>query len=338
MKMKKWTAWVLALVIAGSMAGCAKETKTVSDSSGQGNGFIAREEVMESPAMGMADSAYAPGLNYGSVPEVSYDASDVVVDKESSLQQDASIHTTGQTEIVTSQKLIRKIQLEAETEDLDGLLFDVNSKIAALGGYVEQSEIYTGTGASYKNNRRAYMVIRIPVKELDGFVSHVTQVGNVTSTRETSEDVTLTYTATESRKIALEKEQERLLSLIDKAADLTELLMLEERLTEVRTDLEYAASRLRLYDNLVDYSTVTVTMTEVQKLTPVTPPTMGQEIREGFTGSVEALWEGLKSAVISLAVAAPYLLPLTVVAVVAIVLFRRAIRKRKVKNTPPQEA
>ena len=77
--------------------------------------------------------------------------------------------------------------------------------------------------------------------------------------------------ATQTRragKKALETEQDRLLELMEQAETTEDLLAIESRLTDVRYQLESAASQLKLYDSLVSYSTVYLTVEEVQKLTP----------------------------------------------------------------------
>ena len=64
---------------------------------------------------------------------------------------------------------------------------------------------------------------------------------------------------------ALETEQTRLLELLSKADNMTEILQIEERLTKVRTELEQVTSQLRLYDNQVSYGTIYLTLREVKK-------------------------------------------------------------------------
>jgi Flp pilus assembly protein TadB len=169
-------------------------------------------------------------------------------------------------------------------------------------------------------------------------VTHVGSESNVTSTNETSDDVTLSYVATQSRMTALQKEEARLLELIDKAANLTDLLELEKRLTQVRTELENVTSQLLLYDNLVDFGTVNVNVREVQKLTPVEEPGFWQRITTGFTESLENLWIFLQELAIFLVVASPYLVTIGAVAFVTVLIIRLSIRRKraaKSKKQPP---
>lgn len=310
MNTKKQMALLLtALMLISLLAGCSAASKS------EAMDYYAPEEApMENGAL--ADGIYDYGSN-----DMEYESG------------------TNKAPAVTQRKLIRKISLSTETEDMDTLLSAIDSKVAALGGYMENRQVYTGSRySSYTSSRNADLTIRIPKDKLDEFVTHVGSESNVTSTNETSDDVTLSYVATQSRMTALQKEEARLLELIDKAANLTELLELENRLTQVRTELENVTSQLLLYDNLVDYGTVNISIREVQKLTPVEEPGFWTRISTGFMDSLRNLWNFLKEFAIFLVVALPYLVPFAVIALVIVLIIRHSIRKRRKaqeKRQPP---
>lgn len=244
--------------------------------------------------------------------------------------------SSGTSNVVTDRKLIRRISMDAETEDMDTLLSGIDAKVTELGGYVESRSVRRGSSyTSYVQSRYATLTVRIPADRLDEFVSHVGGVSNVTSTSETSEDVTLIYVATESRMKALQAEEERLLTLIDEAANLSELLELEKRLTEIRTELESVTSQLRLYDNLVDYGTVNLSISEVTQYTPTEEPTFWERISTGFTGSVKNLGVILTEFVIFFVCALPYLIPMAAIGGVVLLIVKLARKKNKGQQ-PPQ--
>ena len=309
MMIKKMTALALAvLMLVSVLAGCAKSADT--------------QMGYEAP---MENGSYTVGEIYDSV----------TADK--SLMESDDMETENVSQGVTEQKLIRRISIDAETSDLDSLLSAIDGKVALLGGYIQSRNVYTGSWYSGRNARRnATLTLRIPKDRLDEFVSHVENTSNVTSSNETTDDVTLTYVATQSRMTALQKEETRLLGLIDKAANLTELLELEKRLTEVRTELESVTSQLLLYDNMVDYGTITLSIQEVEVLTLTQEPSFWGRISTGFVTSLQNLWNFLQEAAIFLVVASPYILSVGVIAVVAILIIRRKCRKHP--KAPKTEA
>ena len=91
---------------------------------------------------------------------------------------------------------------------------------------------------------------------------------------------------------ALKTEQARLLELLESAQNLTEILEIEERLSDVSYELESYASQMRTYDNLVDYATVNLNISEVQELTPAEEPSVWDRIRSGFSDSIHDISEG----------------------------------------------
>lgn len=227
-----------------------------------------------------------------------------------------------------NQKLIRKVWINAETEDLDPLLAQIDQRISELSGYVEEREVYHGSAQSSRRYRYANLTIRVPADQLDAFVDQVSQVSNITSTNETADDITLSYVATQSRITALETEQARLLELLAKAETMEDLLKIESRLTDVRTELEEVTSQLRLYDNLVDYGTIYLNLSEVREYTVVEEPeTVWERIGSGFMESLKNLGTFFTELFVFLIVALPYLAIIAVV-VTGIVLLIKS-RKRK---------
>ena len=239
-----------------------------------------------------------------------------------------------ETSLPENQKLIQKVWLNVETEDLDTLMGQVNSQISALGGYVEAQEVYNGSAYSGRRYRHADLTVRIPAESLEGFVQQVSDVSNIVSTNKTTENITLSYVATESRMNALQTEQTRLLELLAQAQNMDEILQIEARLTQVRAELEAVTSTLRLYDNQVTYATVYLNISEVTEYTVTQEPeTVWEEIGAGFSQTMSDIGEGLKDFFVFVVVNSPYLLVLAAAAVGLILLYKR----RKRKNAPPQD-
>lgn len=207
-----------------------------------------------------------------------------------------------------NRKWIVTVDMSAETEDLEQALAALNREISALKGYVEDQSVYNGSTLSSRRFRSASLTIRIPAEDADAFAQQVAGFANVVSTSKSLEDVTLQYTDTESRIAALNVEQTRLLELLENAETMADLLEIEARLTDVRYQLDNYSSRLRLYNNRIDYATIYLNIEEVQEYTPVEDPTLWQRISTGFLGSLKGLGTGLLDLLVWFIVALPYLL------------------------------
>lgn len=230
---------------------------------------------------------------------------------------------SGSSALPENRKWIITIHMDAETEDLDSLLAALDAQIADLQGFVEDQHIYNGSSYSTRRYRTASLTVRIPAADVDKFTREVAGLANVVSSEKDLEDITLNYVSAESRKAALEAEEARLLELMEKAETMADLLEIEERLTDVLYELENTASRLRTYDNKIDYATIYLSIEEVQEYTPVEEPTTWERIRDGFRASLKGLGESLVDILVWFIVASPYLLVYGSIAAVILVLIRR---------------
>ncbi|MCM1569388.1 MAG: DUF4349 domain-containing protein [Roseburia sp.] len=270
--------------------------------------------------------------------------SDAVAEEGVSYDTAAAADAGGGAEKVTenassNRKLIKTVNLNVETQEFDGLVGMVEQKVTELGGYIQNMENYNGS--SYGNgrgSRYANLTLRIPRENLSGFVNNVTENANVTRRTESVEDITLSYVDLESHKEALQTEYDRLMALLDKAEYLEDIITLEQRLSNVRYQIESMESQLRTYDNKVDYSTVYLYITEVEVLTPVKQETVWERISGGFMQSLKNVGNGLVNFFVWLIVRLPYLLVWAAV-IAAIVLIIKGMIKhsRKKKEKKAQQ-
>jgi hypothetical protein len=269
--------------------------------------------------------------NDSAAPEIGGALSDGVLKDES-----ASLTGTADQDSImpqTAQKLVRKVWLEAEIETMDPLLEDVSKRLTELEGYVESRNVYNGSQYGGKRYRSAELTLRIPADKLDQFISQVSEKANIVSNRETAEDITLTYVATESRVNALRTEQTRLMELLAEAKNMGDLLQIEDRLTQVRAELEKLESQLLVYENMVDYGTVYLTVREVTEYTVVDEPeTVWERIKAGFVQSLQDLGDFFVELFVFVVVGLPYFVILGVVLTAVILLWRLARKKKKAKK------
>lgn len=305
MKKKQFLSLFLcAIVICSLFAGCGSNSK------------------------GLSADAAAPMAREMAAEEASYGSA-----AGNSLTDSGS---TSSSVMPESRKWIITMYLSAETDDLDAMTAALDEKIASMKGYVEDQNVYNGSAYSGRRYRNASLTIRIPAEDADSFTQEVSGIANVISKEKNLEDVTLNYVATESRVQALETEQTRLLELLAKADNMTDLLEIESRLTDVRYELENYASQLKLYDNQIDYATIHLDISEVQEYTPVEEPTMWERIRDGFGSSLKALGKSLQNLLVWLIVSLPFLVLYGGIAAVVIVLIRKTQKNRKIKKDKKQ--
>ena len=233
---------------------------------------------------------------------------------------------------LSDQKLITTVEINAETEDLDALMPQLSEHIAELGGYVEFQNTYYGSAYSSYRHRSANMTIRIPADKLSDFLLHVEGASNVISKQQSQDNVTLQYVDTESRVAALEAERDRLMELLEQAGDLSDLLKIEERLTDVLYDLESTTAQLRSLDNQVSYATVNLYIDEVKILTETQEQTVWQRIGSGFGENLRNIGDDIVNFFVWLVTYSPQLIIIGGVIWLITRIVRRTIKKRREKK------
>lgn len=299
-----------ATVLLGSLSACAQKST-----------------VAANQAMSRAVS-YDAGASYSTGDMLFESAAPVALGAEASA--DTAIP------LPENRKWVITMNLSAETGSLDDAMARLNEEIQAVSGYVESQSI-SGNAASGQS-RSAYLTIRVPAEALDGFIAQVSGLANVVSTTRRVEDITLSYTDTEGRLNALKTEEARLLELMEQAETMSDLLEIEARLTEVRYQLENYTSALRLYDNQVDYATVSLSLREVEKYTPAENQSFWDKVTTGLRDSVENLGRSIVDFLSWLIIDLPYLVVIALLAWLVTALTRRAIRKWKAKKAKEEKA
>ncbi|MBO5473191.1 MAG: DUF4349 domain-containing protein [Lachnospiraceae bacterium] len=289
-----------------------------------------------------AEAAYDAGGSYAlanSAADYAYETAVEEVAEEYSYDDAAAAEggTQQVTEAALSErKLIKTVDISLETEEYDTLMPELERRITALGGYIESIDtnkrIY-GYTSDYETEylRYTYMTVRMPRENLDEFLESVDEQTNVLNRSERVEDVTLQYVDLESHKNALVTEQDRLLALMEQAETVEDLIAIESRLSEVRYQLESMESQLRTYDNKIDYSTVYLSIDEVETYTPTEKITVGERIRDGFIDSLIGVGRGIGECVIWFITHIPYLVVWAAVIIVLLVIIHK-IRKRLVNG------
>lgn len=238
--------------------------------------------------------------------------------------------------------LIRTISMDVKTTAYDDLCNNVTAKINEYGGYIEYLSAY-GTGED-DDMRYAYYTIRVPADKLDALVDSLDGTCTVVSKSESTSDVTLDYVDTQSYLAALELEEEQLMEMLDEAKDLDTILVLQNELTDVRYEIEWAESSLRVMENQVTYSTLNLSITEItpekaqeeeeekieeQEKETKPEPTFEEEIAETFNESVENAKEFFKELFLSLVSVAIIVVPVAIIVIIAVIIICVKLHKLK---------
>ncbi len=238
----------------------------------------------------------------------------------------------------SARKRIVNYNLNVETEDFDNLLSALQQRVNFFGGYFENIDTNNGSyyyDKTYGSQRYSYITIRIPANKAEEFVNFIGENANITSKGLSSQDITLNYVDTESKRNTYKIELERLLALLEKAETIEDIITLEDRIAMVRYKLESMESQLRTYDNLVDYTQIYLYISEVKQYTEPKPETFGEKISKAFKDGWRDFKEGCEDFAINFVNNIPGIIIFVIfaaVGVTVIVIVVKKIRRKLSKS------
>ena len=235
----------------------------------------------------------------------------------------------------SKRKLIKTVNMNVETQEYDTLMGNLQERVKELGGYVQNMDSHNGSAYNYSRSQRyANLTLRIPQQRLDEFIGSISDLANVVSRSESVNDVTLQYVDMQSHKESLQVEQKRLLELLERAENLEDIITLENRLTNVRYQIESMESSLRTFDDQVDYSTVYLRIDEVKVYTVVEEEeeTVWERMTHGFMDSLEDVKDGFVNFGVWFVVNIPYLIIWAIVITVICLVLRKLLRGKRRKG------
>jgi len=291
---------VVAAVIApgvSTLVGGAADESTAGSA-------IAPETAGDGALEGAPDSGYAGESSGGADQSVSGDTA-----------------TAGRDIITTASATI-------VVEDPAVAARTIGDAATAHGGYVESMRVDTTqtggqTGASdgaeygvapedveiypyYPSG--AWITVRVPTDELTAVIDDLGDVGEVTSSSISRQDVTDQTIDLRARIDAAQASVDRLTELMSQAGDLSDLIAAESALSERQATLEAYQQQLDALEGQVAMSSLTVSLTRAVAPVAADPA--------GFGDGLTAGWNGLVATLNGIVIALGFLLPW--IAVIAI--------------------
>ncbi|MCL2606185.1 MAG: DUF4349 domain-containing protein [Coriobacteriia bacterium] len=232
-------------------------------------------------------------------------------------------------------KLIFTARATLETKEFDEARTGIEAALTAFGGHTQDSELSSDDSESNLRFYRA--VLRIPSEHFDSFVEGLSAHANLTNLSKSGQDVTDVYFDNEARIRILEAEETELLALMGEAGTVAEIFSIRDRISEVRAEVERLKGQNIRTDNLVALSTVSISLLEVETISPVGEESFWTRAGHTFTSSTDAFVGFVQGFALVLIAIAPFLLLLGAIAAIMILILRRNIKKGRVANKAQQD-
>lgn len=245
-RMKRGIGWTLAIVAALIIAGIGLSTRraNLAPSTAQQNGTVSN--LLGAQVGGGETESQFMALQAAKE-----------FDADGSVKQppQGGVSPVQQTQ-PWDRMVVRTANLQIKVKDVAVSLDEVRGLAGAHGGYVTQTDSHQDGEYTI-----ATITIQVPSEEFDGVVSLLRKIG-VKPIQETvtSADVTEEYTDLQSQSRNLAATEQRILSLMEKAVQIDDVLTLDRELRTIRSEIERVQGRLNYLGKRAEMSTVTVSL------------------------------------------------------------------------------
>ena len=166
----------------------------------------------------------------------------------------------------TIKKVIVTGSASVETLNFDDTVNKISSLVKKYDGYVQDSSSWKNSNGS----RHIYLTVRIPADKFSAFTEEAKDGENFTKFSTNTKDITDSYYDVQARIESLEAEEKVVMDFYSKAETIEDLITVENRLTEIRYELNSYKTTMKNYELLTSYSTLEFSIDEVQALSATT--------------------------------------------------------------------
>jgi hypothetical protein len=216
--------------------------------------------------------------------------------------------------------IIQSANLRLDIEDYDEKFNRIRDWVTAAGGFVEnESTSYKTNYNDRENLKYGYMTLRIPASEYGRILEDIKTLGNVISDYANAYDVTKQYRDTASEIENLKVTETRLREIMEQAVEIEDILAIENELTRIRGSINAYEKQLKDWETLVDLTTVTVELNEVESLKPIIESiddSLWGKAKEGFIQTINSIRKGIEKSFIWIISKSPILFAIAVLAFV----------------------
>lgn len=194
-------------------------------------------------------------------------------------QESENINNTLLADDIPNRKIIYEVDISINVSNLSEVIADLPSRL-------ETDEWFDKETVSESS---AYYLIRIKTERLDAFIKGLKDDYALNHYEKTGTDISLQYQDKSSRILAIESQIARLNDLYENAS-LTDMIIINEQLSELEIELQRLNGELLVFDSLVDYSEVHLTIYG-SRVTTKSPffNRLGHSIGSGFSALISFL-------------------------------------------------
>jgi hypothetical protein len=200
---------------------------------------------------------------------------------------------------------------------------EANAVAAKLGGFVAATNTQETDGRIASGS----VTLRVPTDKFEEAISALKALGEVAAEDKTGQDVSAEFVDLEARLRHAKTQEAFYLRLIDRATQISEMIQIQQQLSQVQLQIEEIQGRLKFLEDQTSFSTINARIFE-----PLAGP---PPARGALVDALVRAWEGFQNVIAGVIVALGWVAPLALVALGGYVVWRIL---RRAKRMPPAES
>ena len=340
--------WQGMLMAAAGVATLALAAGTVLPGLTAGGGSDSTASIGVSDSSGGGESLVGVNADKGSAVDGSVAAPEVAAD--SAVPAEAMSPTTRVPGAdTTDEALVRSGSVLVGAEDPEAARDTFVATILAMGGRVTSESIVTegGGGAQpygpdiamssdmgmsypypwYPSGPGIWLTVQVPVDDYDEAMEAARAAGEVVQMQQSTYDVGAQVADVDARIKALEASLARLTALMDEATDITDVITLEQAISQRQSELDALRAQQRDLANQTAMSQISLTLMSPEDAQSSVDPQPQQTWWESFLEGLAQFWSWFGQALL---IISPLLIAFGIIAWV-----RRRRARRATSTTQP---
>lgn len=208
-------------------------------------------------------------------------------------------------------KITHDLSLTLEVATINDSVTRISKEVQQLGGYVVESQ-QNGSDS----HSSAHLTLKVPADKLNGLRDSLATWGKILDQHMLANDITNQYYDSQVRLKTLETEEKRYLEILNQAKTVEDVLKVENALGNIRQQIEQLKGQLKLWNNMVDYSTVNLQLVTLQSPNfnvknpwqPISWSNTWKATQDAMLKTLSSSWNVLNYLVVGLGYSFPYLI------------------------------
>jgi hypothetical protein len=221
------------------------------------------------------------------------------------------VSPSSETRTQSDQKIINTADLSLQVSDVSKIADSIKEIVTTNNGVIQSSSVSAG----HEDRFTGVVIVRVPSSKFDDTLKAIQNLGKVTTSSITAQDVTEEYVDLDAQKNALSNQLIQYNRILGQAVNVSEILEVQREIERIQVELDRITGKMKYLDNRIAFSTITARLSEPASVVPSPGYSINSVISEAIGGFADT--------VVWLVIMIMTLLPVIILAVIGIIIYSR---------------